>query len=323
MSTGVANTVPYSLPVKGDAWTGFAPDCGRTASTQRVYASHWSAWEKWSEDKGVAALPAEPNAVAAYLSHRLTGGAKAATVRNARAAISARHRDAGLDDPTTDAGVKGLLSGSARASASPQRQVTGITARELDPIKATATTPRIGPSGRCESQAQAQTRGRVDIALISVMRDGVMGRSLAAAVTWSDIQWAADGSGLLASRHSQTDRTGGRVAAYLSRAAMRALRAIQPDDARPGDPVFGLSPDQISRRIRAAADAEEVADETGAAVLRPAHGDGGAGVRPDQAGAGIPAVPATDPGKGQPGVAAHLRWAQPAEAVPLRGQAGW
>ena len=204
---------------------------------------------------GFDRLPADPKNVAGYLSYRLRAGAKVSTVRTARAAISARHRDAGLDDPTTDAGVKGLLSGSARASARPQRQVTGITARELDQIKATATTPRIGPSGRCESQAQAQARGRVDIALISVMRDGVMGRSLAAAVTWSDIQWAADGSGLLAIRHSQTDRTGGRVAAYLSRAAMRALRAIRPDDARPADPVFGLSPDQISRRIRAAADA--------------------------------------------------------------------
>ena len=256
MSTGVANTVPYGLPVKGDEWTGFAPDCGRTASTRRVYASHWSAWEKWSEDKGVAALPAEPNAVAAYLSHRLTGGAKAATVRNARAAISARHRDAGLEDPTTDAGVKGLLSGSARASARPQRQVTGITARELDQIKATATTPRIGPSGRCESQAQADLRGRVDIALISVMRDGFIGRSLAAAVTWSDIKWSADGSGLLLIRVANADRTGdGAVVTYLSRATMRALRAIKPEDAHPGDPVFGLSPDQISRRIRGAAGA--------------------------------------------------------------------
>ena len=235
---------------------------------------------------GFDPLPADPKNVAGYLSYRLRAGAKVSTVRTARAAISAGHRDAGHPDPTTDAGVKGLLSGSARASARPQRQVTGITARELEPIKATATTPRTGPSGRCESQAQAQTRGRVDIALISVMRDGVMGRSLAAAVTWSDIQWAADGSGLLAIRHSQTDRTGGRAAAYLSRATMRALRAIQPDDARPADPVFGLSPDQISRRIRAAADAAEVADETGAAALRPAHGDGGAGVRPDQAGGG-------------------------------------
>ena len=255
MSTGVTNTVPYGLQVNGDERTAFAPARDRTASTRRVYSSHWSAWEKWSEDKGVAALPAESDAVAAYLSHRLTGGAKAPTVRTARAAISARHRDAGLDDPTTDARVKGLLSGSARASAWPQRQVTGITARELDPIKAMATIPRTGPSGRCESQAQAEIRGRVDIALILVMRDGVMGRSLAATVTWSNIQWAADGSGLLAIRHSQTDRTGRRVAAYLSRATMSALRAIQPENAHPGDPVFGLSPDQISRRIRAAASA--------------------------------------------------------------------
>ncbi len=45
-----------------------------------------------------------------------------------------------------------------------------------------------------------------------------------------------------------------------------------------------------------------------------------AGIRPDQAGAGIPAVPAEEPGEGEPGVAANLHRAQPAQAVPVRGQ---
>ena len=42
-----------------------------------------------------------------------------------------------------------------------------------------------------------------------------------------------------------------------------------------------------------------------------------------QAGVWIPAVPATEPGEGQPGMAAHLHWTQSAEAVPPRGQAAW
>ena len=68
------------------------------------------------------------------------------------------------------------------------------------------------------------------------------------------------------------------------------------------------------------ADAAQAADETGAGTLRPADGDGGAGVRTDQAGPGFPAVPAAGPGEGQPGMAAHLRRPQPAEAVPVRGR---
>ena len=47
--------------------------------------------------------------------------------------------------------------------------------------------------------------------------------------------------------------------------------------------------------------------------------NGGAGVRPDQAGPGIPPVPATGPGEGQRRVVADLHRPQPAQAVPLWG----
>ena len=119
-------------------------------------------------------------------------------------------------------------------------------------------------------------------------------------------------------------------AGYYSAKAVEDLHAlgvdpfIAPDQTRHGraapPALRGRIPKRLSARDRMR---RKLRTKRGAAALRPAHGDGGAGVRPDQAGAGIPAVPATEPGKGQPGVAAHLRWAQPAEAVPLRGLAGW
>ena len=67
-------------------------------------------------------------------------------------------------------------------------------------------------------------------------------------------------------------------------------------------------------------DAPQAADETGQGALRPSDGDSGTGIRPDQAGPGLPAVPAAGSGEGEPGVAADLRRPQPAEAVPLRGR---
>ena len=67
-------------------------------------------------------------------------------------------------------------------------------------------------------------------------------------------------------------------------------------------------------------DETEAANETGAPALRPADGNGGAGVRTDQAGARIPAVPAAGAGEGGPGMVADLYRPQPAEAVPLRGR---
>ena len=67
-------------------------------------------------------------------------------------------------------------------------------------------------------------------------------------------------------------------------------------------------------------DAAEAADQAGTGTLRPADADGGASVRPDQAGPWLPAVPAAQPGEGEPGMAAYLHRPQPAEAVPVRAK---
>ena len=66
-------------------------------------------------------------------------------------------------------------------------------------------------------------------------------------------------------------------------------------------------------------DATEVADQAGSATLRVTHGDGGAGVRPDQARPRFPAVPAAGTGEGGRRVVADLHRPQPAQTVPLWG----
>ena len=68
-------------------------------------------------------------------------------------------------------------------------------------------------------------------------------------------------------------------------------------------------------------DAAEAADQEGAGALLAADGNGGAGVRADQAGPWLPAIPAAWLGEGEPGMAADLRRTQPDEAVPVRGRA--
>ena len=64
-------------------------------------------------------------------------------------------------------------------------------------------------------------------------------------------------------------------------------------------------------------DAPQVADQAGSATLRVTHGDGGAGLRPDQAGPRVPAVPAAGFAEGPGRVVADLHRPQPAQAVPL------
>ena len=40
----------------------------RSPHTRRAYASQWRLWQSWAKGRGVSALPADPEMVAAYLA---------------------------------------------------------------------------------------------------------------------------------------------------------------------------------------------------------------------------------------------------------------
>ena len=196
-----------------------------------------------------------------YLCHRIEAGATPNTVKIALAAIAAAHRDAGITDPASDPGVRKTLSGLQRMSHHPKRQAKALTRTCLAAIIATASYPRVYPSGRREDMLHALRRGMVDIALVAVMRDGLLRRAEAAAIVWDDIEWAPDGSARLTIPHSKTDQTGTGAVLYIGRTAAEALATIRPDNPRPQDLVFRLQGDQIGRRIRAAAHAAGLTGE--------------------------------------------------------------
>ena len=93
----------------------------------------------------------------------------------------------------------------------------------------------------------------MDVAIASVIRDGLLRVSEAAALTWADIAPAADGTGVATIRRSKTDAEGQGQAVYLGPAAMSALAAIRSDDVDGAASVFGLSARQLPRRIQAMA----------------------------------------------------------------------
>ena len=134
-------------------------------------------------------------------------------------------------------------------------QTRGLTMEHLAAIEATAfqCRPLGGRGDRLESEAAAKERGLQDLALINTMRDGMLQRSEAAALTWENLEVQPDGSGRLHIVRSKTDHTGKGACVYLSRRAVQALESIQPDNLNPGKSIFGLSGSQISRRIRTAA----------------------------------------------------------------------
>ena len=198
--------------------------------------------------------------MAAYLSHLAEEPQlPVSTVRVHKAALAAIHWATGDEDPTDNEGVRRVLLGISRAHGRAQKQAKPLTADTLAAVRATASGRRsLGREGRRQESAErASWRGRVDVALLSVLRDGLLRRSEAAALTWGDVELRDNGTGLLQPHRSKTDQEGEGVVLYIGREAATALRAIraaeQLVDAKA--PVFGLSARQIGRRVQAAAKA--------------------------------------------------------------------
>ena len=236
-----------------------------SASTRAAYSSAWLSFEKWADGRAVMALPATPALVAGYLSHLAEERkVSVATVRLHRAALAAVHRATGHEDPTDNEGVRRILQGISRTHGKAQKQAKPLTAEALAAVKATAGLRRQlgqGEKGR-ESAQRASWRALVDVALLSILRDGLLRRSEAAALTWGGLEFREDRSALLQVRRSKTDPGAEGVVLYIGQEAAAALWAIRPAaellDLKSS--VFGLSPRQLSRRVKAAARAAGLGD---------------------------------------------------------------
>ena len=169
-------------------------DSSVSDNTKKMYASAWRSFEAWAQGRGNLSLPASPQLVAAYLAHlaqerRLS----VATVRLHQAALAAIHKAHGHDDSTDNEAVRQIMKGIARAHGKPQKQAKPLTAEALAAVKATAKSrrPLGGPGNRQESAERAAWRARVDVALLATLRDGLLRRSEAAALTWGDVEFRA------------------------------------------------------------------------------------------------------------------------------------
>ncbi|MCY4399414.1 MAG: tyrosine-type recombinase/integrase [Gemmatimonadetes bacterium] len=221
-------------------------------STRKAYTAAWKRFQAWAQREGVPSLPAEPVTVAAYLVHRDAVGLSLATLAMDRKAISYFHRRAGIPTPTASEGVKMAIAGvrnrAAERGGPRRRQARGLREAELKAITDTAHIPRVYPSGRMESPGAARTRGAVDIAIVSVMRDALLRRQEAADLRWSDVEFRADRSSRVTIRRSKTSNKSAVL--YLGVRATAALKRIRPDSPIPGARVFGVRRGRtISARI--------------------------------------------------------------------------
>ena len=266
----LVTTLPATISATDRARIEQAIADSRAPNTRAQYRSAGRAWAEWSALNGHATLPAAPEAVAAYLAELADTGKAASTIRAARAAIGAAHRDAGLDDPTAHDGVRRVLKGTARQAAGRGRgQATGLTADDVAGILAVADRPRRTGRG-WESPEAAAERGAVDRAIAGLLFQGALRRSEAAALKWGDVADATDGAGVRVTvRTSKTDQTGERNdVRYLKNGSAQAVRmlrdrlTIRASGMRPADdaPVLGgLNGASVGRRITAAAQAAGIA----------------------------------------------------------------
>ena len=152
-----------------------------------------------------------------------------ATVRLHKAALAAVHKAAGHPDPTDNEPVKQIMKGIAGPRQAPEAG-QAIDRRGPGRVKATAKSRRTlgGPGKRQESAERASWRARVDVALLATLRDGLLRRSEATTLTWSDIEFRDDGAALITLRRSKTDQEAEGVVLYVGQEAARALLASSP-----------------------------------------------------------------------------------------------
>ena len=135
------------------------------------------------------------------------------------------------------------MKGIARSHGKSQRQAKPLTAVALAAIRATANTRRpLGDGKKQESAQRASWRGRVDLALLSVLRDGLLRRSEAHYLTWADVDFRNNGTALLQLRRSKTDQEGEGVVSRVNYSCRnRPAGLIVVDHHSPDLPALGAA----------------------------------------------------------------------------------
>ena len=227
----------------------------QSVNTRRNYAGQLRKFRDWCEHEGQTALPASPEVVAAYAAELVDDGKSMSTVRLAVSAIFDVHRSVDLESPV-NAGVSETLWGLTRQVGVNQKQAKPLDADALAAIRATAFTPRRSRGGSLESEDTALKRGRLDVALASVMSE-------AAQLRLRDVLDAEDGAGLVYIERSKTDQAGEGTYVAITPETLAALKRLRQDSGLMPvavAPVFGLSMSQISRRVDGMARAAGLGD---------------------------------------------------------------
>src|SRR5690606_32752966 len=146
----------------------------------------------WCVSQQVSSLPAEAEAVAAYLKDRMNAGIKVSSIAVTLAAIDHWHREAGLLSPCDNDGVRAVLRGIRRTIGTAPKRKAPATAERMSAILA---------------HIPSDIRGCRDRALLLLGMAGALRRSELVALDIEDLAFTDNGLDVII-RRSKTDQEG-------------------------------------------------------------------------------------------------------------------
>jgi site-specific recombinase XerD len=195
------NSIIPAPPLGNNAPAVLGPDLIRAAdlakqekanATRRAYCADFEIFGAWCEARGISALPATAEAVAAFLACEVENGIRPSTIGRRVAAIRYAHKLAGYDVPTDDERVKATVRGIRRSlGTAPQK-------------KTPATAERIIAMGLNTGD---DLKGVRDRALLLIGFAGAFRRSELVALDCEDVEECETGL-KISIRHSKTDQEG-------------------------------------------------------------------------------------------------------------------
>ena len=205
----------------------------RSPITERSYSSLLRSFAKFAAVQGKAAFPARAHTIAAFLQYRIDAGASPVYLELTLTALRHAHHAAKQPDPTDDPHVRAISQGYRRSRAAcgeVSKQTRGLSESDLAAIVAA-------------TRADRDNRAVRDIAIIALLREGLLRCGECAALRVRDFSSSADGSGRLFVSRSKTDQEGQGSVLFLGEQAAAAVAAWLV--AAPAD---GAAP--LFRRIR-------------------------------------------------------------------------
>jgi site-specific recombinase XerD len=184
----------------------------KALATRRAYSSDFRIFESWCAQRGINALPASPESVAAFLACEVERSIRPSTIGRRVAAIRYAHKLAGHAVPTDDERVKATVRGIRRSLGTAPRK------------KAPATAERIIPMALGTGDNLKALRDR---ALLLLGFAGAFRRSELVALDCEDIEECETGLRITI-RHSKTDQEGaGRTLAVVRGSIACPVAALQ------------------------------------------------------------------------------------------------